>query len=201
MASSGQSEPADSRPVTQLLRRSRGGDRAAFDELIPIVYDQLHRLAARAFGAESPGHTLRTTALVHEAYMRLVGADVSWNDRTHFYAVAARVMRRILVDHAKGQAREKRGGDAERVSLEAGMDVGAHAPAQLLDLDQALIKLAARDQRKSDVIELLFFGGLTYDEASDALQISPATLHRELQMAKAWLYNELQTSSPTGAAP
>jgi RNA polymerase sigma-70 factor (ECF subfamily) len=201
MASPGQSEPADSRPVTQLLRRSRHGDRAAFDELIPIVYDQLHRLASRAFRAESPGHTLRTTALVHEAYMRLVDADVDWNDRTHFYAVAARVMRRILVDHAKGQARQKRGGDADRISLEAGMDVGAQAPAQLLDLDQALIKLAARDQRKSDVIELLFFGGLTYDEASEALHISPATLHRELQMAKAWLYNELKTSSTGGTAP
>jgi RNA polymerase sigma factor (TIGR02999 family) len=194
MGSPEQSRRADTRPVSQLLRQSRNGDRAAFDELIPIVYEQLHRLAAHVFRAENPGHTLRTTALVHEAYLRLAGADVDWNDRMHFYAVAARVMRRILVDHAKGQAREKRGGAAERVSLEAGLDVGAQAPAQLLDLDQALTKLAARDQRKSEVIELLFFGGLTYDEAAEALHISPATLHRELQMAKAWLHNELKTA-------
>jgi RNA polymerase sigma factor (TIGR02999 family) len=192
---------ADSASVTQLLRQSRGGDRAAFDELIPIVYQQLHRLAARVFRAEGAGHTLRTTALVHEAYVRLVGADVDWNDRTHFYAVAARVMRQILVDHAKAQNREKRGGDAPRVSLEAGMDVAAQAPAQLLDLDQALSKLAAHDQRKSDVIELLFFGGLTYDEASEALHISPATLHRELKMAKAWLYNELAANPGAGVQP
>jgi len=195
MASPEHSEPVDSKPVTQLLRQSRSGDRAAFDELIPIVYEQLHRLAARVFRAEGPGHTLRTTALVHEAYLRLVDAEVDWADRTHFYAVAARVMRRILVDHAKGQGREKRGGDVVKISLDAGADVGAQAPAQLLDLDEALTKLAARDQRKSDVIELLFFGGLTYDEASEALRISPATLHRELQMAKAWLYNELKASS------
>ena len=181
----------DSPPLTLLLQQSRGGNKAAFDELIPIVYNQLHKLAARCFRPENPGHTLRTTALVHEAYLRLVDSDVAYNDRVHFYAVAARVMRRILVDHAKAQNREKRGGEVEKISLEQGADVGAQPPAHLLDLDEALQRLAAQDRRKSEVVELLFFGGLTYDEAAAALDISPATLHRELTMAKAWLFKEL----------
>jgi RNA polymerase sigma factor (TIGR02999 family) len=191
--------PTDPKNVTQLLQQSRSGNKVAFDELMPVVYDQLHKLAARCFRAERPGHTLRTTALVHEAYLRLVDSDVAYNDRVHFYAVAARVMRRILVDHAKAQHREKRGGDVEQISLEQGADVGAQPPAHLLDLDEALERLAARDRRKSEVVELLFFGGLTYDEAAAALEISPATLHRELKMAKAWLFNELARGSPSEA--
>jgi len=183
--------PPDAQPITRLLQQSRNGNQAAFDELIPIVYQQLHKLAARCFRSERPGHTLRTTALVHEAYLRLADADVAYNDRVHFYAVAARVMRRILVDHAKAQRREKRGGDVEKISLEQSADVGAQAPAQLLELDEVLERLAARDRRKSEIVELLFFGGLTYDEAAATLGISPATLHRELKMAKAWLYKEL----------
>ncbi len=181
--------------ITRLLQQSSGGNKQAFDELVPIVYDQLHRMAARCFSAERPGHTLRTTALLNEAYLKLVDADVIWTDRVHFFAVAARVMRRILVDHARGQTREKRGGDVEKISLEQSMDVGAQAPAQLLDLDRALERLSARDRRKSEIVELLFFGGLTYDEAAAALDISPATLHRELKMAKAWLYSELAQGS------
>ncbi|HEY6291580.1 MAG TPA: sigma-70 family RNA polymerase sigma factor [Terriglobia bacterium] len=191
--------PPDPQPITQLLRQSRQGNQAAFDELIPLVYAQLHKLAARCFRSERPGHTLRTTALVHEAYLRLVDSDVAYNDRVHFYAVAARVMRRILVDHAKAQSREKRGGDVEKISLEQGADVGAQAPAHLLELDEVLERLAARDRRKSDIVELLFFGGLTYEEAAGALQISPATLHRELKMAKAWLYKELAQRPGSGA--
>jgi RNA polymerase sigma factor (TIGR02999 family) len=182
---------SDSKSFTQLLQASRSGKEAAFDELIPLVYDQLHKLAARSFRSESPGHTLRTTALVHEAYLRLVDSDVPWNDRAHFYAVAARVMRRILVDHAKARKREKRGGDVQRVTLDQGAEVSSQAPAHLLELNEALERLAARDRRKSDIIELLFFGGLTYEEAAEALGISPATLHRELRMAKAWLHREL----------
>jgi RNA polymerase sigma factor (TIGR02999 family) len=187
--------PTDPKGITLLLQQSRGGNKAAFDELVPIVYDQLHKMAARCFSAESPGHTLRATALLNEAYLKLVEADVAWTDRVHFFAVAARVMRRILVDHARGQAREKRGGDVEKISLDQGMEVGAQAPVQLLDLDRALERLAARDRRKSEIVELLFFGGLTYDEAAAALEISPATLHRELKMAKAWLYKELAQAS------
>lgn len=187
-----QTEPNN---ITRLLQQSSGGNKQAFDELVPIVYEQLHKMAARCFSSERPGHTLRTTALLNEAYLKLVDADVVWTDRVHFFAVAARVMRRILVDHARGQTREKRGGDAEKISLEQGMDVGVQAPAQLLDLDRALERLSARDPRKSEIVELLFFGGLTYDEAAAALEISPATLHRELKMAKAWLYKELAASS------
>jgi RNA polymerase sigma factor (TIGR02999 family) len=187
--------PTDPKGITQLLQQSRGGNKAAFDELVPIVYDQLHKMAVRCFSAEYPGHTLRATALLNEAYLKLVEADVAWTDRVHFFAVAARVMRRILVDHARGQAREKRGGDVEKISLDQGMEVGAQAPVQLLDLDRALERLSARDRRKSEIVELLFFGGLTYDEAAAALEISPATLHRELKMAKAWLYKELAQAS------
>jgi RNA polymerase sigma factor (TIGR02999 family) len=183
--------PADPKGITQLLQQSRGGNKEAFDQLVPLVYDQLHKMAARAFSGESPGHTLRATALLNEAYLKLVEADVVWTDRVHFFAVAARVMRRILVDHARGQSREKRGGDVDKISLEQGADVGSQAPAQLLDLDRALERLAERDRRKSEIVELLFFGGLTYNEAAAALGISPATLHRELKMAKAWLYKEL----------
>jgi RNA polymerase sigma factor (TIGR02999 family) len=183
--------PADPQGITQLLQQSRGGNKEAFDQLVPLVYDQLHKMAARAFSAERPGHTLRATALLNEAYLKLVEADVVWTDRVHFFAVAARVMRRILVDHARGQSREKRGGDVDKISLEQGADVGSQAPAQLLDLDRALERLAERDRRKSEIVELLFFGGLTYNEAAAALGISPATLHRELKMAKAWLYKEL----------
>ena len=191
--------PTNPQNVTQLLQQSRGGDKVAFDQLMPVVYDQLHKLAARCFHSERPGHTLRTTALVHEAYLRLLDSDVAYNDRVHFYAVAARVMRRILVDHAKAHHREKRGGGAEKISLEQSADVGAQPPAQILELDEALERLASRDRRKSEVIELLFFGGLTYEEAATALEISPATLHRELRMAKAWLYNELGRGSPAEA--
>lgn len=135
--------PTDPKGITQLLQQSRGGNKAAFDELVPIVYDQLHKMAARCFSAEYPGHTLRATALLNEAYLKLVEADVAWTDRVHFFAVAARVMRRILVDHARGQAREKRGGDVEKISLDQGMEVGAQAPVQLLDLDRALERLSA----------------------------------------------------------
>ena len=177
--------------VTRLLRQLSGGRRDAFDELMPLVYDPLRRLAARCLSSERPGHTLRATALVHEAYMRLVATDAEWQDRVHFYAVAARVMRRILVDYARGQSRQKRGGGAEKVSLEEAVVVGGESGPDLLDLDFALEKLARQDGRKSQIVELLFFGGLTYDESAAALGISPATLHRELKLAKAWLYREL----------
>jgi len=177
--------------VTRLLRELSSGNKQAFDELMPLVYDPLRRLAARSLAAERPGHTLRATALVHEAYLRLAAADSDWQDRVHFYAVAARVMRHILVDYARGQARQKRGSGAERIPLDEAVMVGAGGSQELLDLDRALGKLAAHDERKSRIVELLFFGGLTYDESAAALGISPATLHRELKMAKAWLYREL----------
>jgi len=190
-------EPAPS-AITRLLHESQQGNKAAFDELIPVVYDQLYRLAGRRLSSERQGHTLRTTEIVHEAYLRLVNSDVAWNDRAHFYAIAAQVMRRILVDYAKSRNREKRGGEYEKVPLDSAMDLGVPSGSRLIEVNQALERLSARDERKGRIIELLVFGGLTYEEAASALGISEATLHRELKLAKAWLYREL--SSPLPAA-
>ena len=145
--------------------------------------------------SERPDHTLRATALVHEAYLRLVDADVAWQDRVHFFAVSARLLRRILVDHAKANRRQKRGGGAETISLDEAVMIGPQSTGGIVELDSALQRLAAHDPRKSDIIELLCFGGLTYDEAAAALKISPATVHRELTMAKAWLHRELTQGS------
>jgi len=183
--------PPDQQLVTQLLQQWGSGNKAALDELMPVVYEQLRKLAGRCLRAERPDHTLRATALVNEAYLRLVDADVAWQDRVHFFAVSARLLRRILVDHAKAHNRDKRGGGAEKISLDEAVLVGPQATGGIVELDEALQRLATHDQRKSELIELLFFGGLTYDEAAAALNISPATVHRELKMAKAWLHREL----------
>ncbi len=183
--------PPDQRLVTQLLQQWGSGNKAALDELMPVVYEQLRKLAGRCLRAERPDHTLRATALVNEAYLRLVDADVAWQDRVHFFAVSARLLRRILVDHAKAHNRDKRGGGAEKISLVEAVLVGPQATGGIVELDEALQRLATHDQRKSELIELLFFGGLTYDETAAALNISPATVHRELKMAKAWLHREL----------
>lgn len=183
--------PLDRPVLTQLLRQWSSGDKAALEELMPVVYDQLRKLASRCLRAERPGHTLRATALVNEAYLRLIDSDVDWQDRVHFFAVSARLLRRILVDHAKSSHRQKRGGGAEKIPLDEAMIVGPQSPAGLLDLNMALEHLAAQDKRKSDVVELLCFGGLTYDETAAELNISPATVHRELQLARAWLHREL----------
>jgi RNA polymerase sigma factor (TIGR02999 family) len=187
--------PLDRRAMTQLLRQWGKGDKAALDELMPIVYDQLHKLASRCMRAERPGNTLRATALVHEAYLRLIDSEVAWQDRVHFFAVSARLLRRILVDHAKANRRHKRGGGAEKIPLDEAVMVGPQSTAELLELDLALEHLAAQDKRKSEVVELLCFGGLTYDETAEALHISPATVHRELQLARAWLHRELSRST------
>jgi RNA polymerase sigma-70 factor, ECF subfamily len=183
--------PLESPSITQLLRQWSSGDKSALDELMPVVYDQLHKLAARYLRSERPGHTLRATALVNEAYLRLVDVDVAWQDRVHFFAVSARLLRRILVDYAKASKRQKRGAGAEIIPLDEAVVVGAHSPDGLLALDTALKNLAAQDLRKSEIVELLCFGGLTYDETAAALNISPATVHRELKLAKAWLHREL----------
>lgn len=181
-------EPSE---VTQLLRSWRAGDQDSLENLLPMVYDELRRLAGRYMHGERSGHTLQATALVHEAYMRLVNAEVSWADRTHFFAVAARAMRRILVDHAKAKRRVKRGGDAVKLSLDEAVNVGEESSDTLVDLDEALDRLAAFDERKAKLVELHFFGGLTYDESAEALGISAATVHRDLRLAKAWLNREL----------
>jgi RNA polymerase sigma-70 factor, ECF subfamily len=181
----------DRESVTRLLQQWSAGNKRALDELMPVVYDQLHRLAAKCLRSERPDHTLRATALVNEAYLRLVSVDVEWQGRVHFFAIAARMLRRILVDHAKASRRDKRGGGAEKLELDEAIMIGPNRGAGIVELDLALQRLAEHDQRKSEIIELLCFGGLTYDEAAAALNISPATVHRELKLAKAFLHREL----------
>jgi RNA polymerase sigma factor (TIGR02999 family) len=189
--------PSERQLVTRLLKDWGSGNKAALDELMPLVYEQLRKLASICLSSERPDHTLRATALVHEAYIRLVDADVAWQDRVHFFAVSARLLRRILVDHARAHHRQKRGGGAETISLDEAVMIGPQTAGEIVALDEALERLAAHDSRKSNVIELLSFGGLTYDEAAAALEISPATVHRELRMAKAWLHRELTQDSPS----
>jgi len=185
----------DRQTVTRLLRRMSSGEKDAFDQLVPLVYDQLRRLASRCLFSERGDHTLRATALVHEAYIRLADAGGDWKDRVHFYAVAARVMRHILVDHARAGKRQKRGEGLEHIALDQALLVSSQRSQDLSALDESLNRLAAHDPRKSQVVELLFFGGLTYEEAAAALGISPATVHRELRMAKAWLHRDLTAVS------
>jgi RNA polymerase sigma factor (TIGR02999 family) len=178
--------------VTQLLQRWRRGDRDALDQLLPLIYDELHALARRHMGGERPDHTLQTTALIHEAYLRLCGADVTWEGRAHFLAVAAQTMHRVLVDHARGRARAKRGGGDVPVTLDDALAVSSERPDELLALDEALARLSTLDERKARAVELHYFGGLTYDETAAALEVSAATVDRELRLAKAWLYRELR---------
>jgi len=182
-------------PVTHLLKAWRGGATNARDELMALVYDRLRAMARQQLRSEGKVHTLQPTALVHEAFMRLAGADVEWQDRVHFYALAARTMRRILVDHAKGLKRLKRGGGFARISIESIELASPQRIIDVLELDQAMEGLAAFDPRKSQIVELLYFGGLTHDEAAAALEISPATLHRDLKLARAWLLRELRHPS------
>ncbi|MGI8991643.1 MAG: ECF-type sigma factor [Bryobacteraceae bacterium] len=163
----------DPHVVTRLLRQWSDGDEAALDELMPLVYGQLRRLAAGCLGAEGRQHTLRATALVHEAYLRLANSDFTFTDRVHFYAVAARVLRHILVDHAKAAHRQKRGGGPVKVALNEAVLVGPGTPPNIVELDEALKSLAVLDARKSDIVELLFFGGLTYEETAAALASPP----------------------------
>jgi len=181
--------------VTQLLIAWQGGEAGAFDELIPLVYAELRRLAQSALHGEAQGHTLQTTALVHEAYVRLVGADVAWEGSGHFMHVAARAMRRVLVDHARKRRSQKRGGGATPLGLDTleGILPGDSRPEEVIELDEALERLIALEERKGRVVELHYFGGLSYDEVADALEISPATVHRDLRMARAWLYKELRS--------
>jgi len=179
--------------VTGLLLRWRQGDEAALAQLIPRVYGELHLIARRCLALERAGHSLQATALVNEAYLRLVDADqVAWQDRAHFLAVAARMMRRILVDHARARHYQKRGGDAARLSLDAALVVAAEPEHDLVAIDEALTALAAVDARKSQVVEMRFFGGLTLDETAEALRVSRDTVKRDWKMAKLWLLRELR---------
>jgi len=178
-------------PVTVLLQQWSEGNKEALDRLMPIVYAQLRKLAAHSLRGERPNHTLRATELVHEAYLKLVGSETPWQNRVHFYAVAATVLRHILVDHAKANRRHKRGGDAERIPLDEAVLVGPEVSSEVMSLDEALKRLALTDARKSQIVELTFFGGMTLEEIAAVLKVSDKTVHRELRVAKAWLHREL----------
>lgn len=183
---------AATRAVTQLLGDWRSGDEDALEELTPLVYDELRRLARRYMRTERADHTLQTTGLVNEAFIRLIGIDVPWQDRAHFYAIAARLMRRILIDYAKAYRSRKRGGGVRPLTLDEGSIADdSSTRGSILEVDDALSRFAKIDPRKSDIVVLHFFGGLTYEEIAEALAISPATVHRELRLGKAWLRNEL----------
>ena len=183
--------------VTQLLIKWGHGDPAAFEELIPVVYAELKRVARRYMGKERVGHTLQTSALINEAYLRLVDRHmVEWQDRKHFFAVAAQIMRHILIDHARSYQYTKRGAGAEKVPLEGAEALRIDRAEELLALDDALKGLEAFDPRKSRITELRFFAGLTADETADALDVSTATVERDWALAKAWLYRRLVLPAP-----
>lgn len=177
------------KPITALLRSWRDGDESALQALMPIVYEQLYALAGRSARFEQPGNTLSPTALVHETYLRLINVDVPWQDRVHLFAVAARMMRRILVDHARAHGRQKRGGGLKITLSEPSVEQKSF---QFLDLNDSLSRLADIDARKCEVVELTYFGGLSYAEVAQALGISEATVHRDLTLAKAWLYDDMK---------
>jgi RNA polymerase sigma factor (TIGR02999 family) len=179
--------------VTRLLVAWQDGNQQAFDDLIPLVYQELRRIAARARRRERAGHTLQTTDLVHEAYLRLVDQrEVRWQNRAHFFAIAAQAMRRILIDRARRRLAAKRGGGIETVSLADVGDWPAVARLDVLALDEALTRLAAFDPGQSRIVELLCFGGLTVGEAAEVEHLSERTVHREWKVAKAWLYRAMQ---------
>jgi RNA polymerase sigma-70 factor (ECF subfamily) len=184
--------PSKTADITQMLRECSTGNKAAWDDLLPLVYDELHRQAARYLRRERPGHTLQTTALIHEAYLKLIDQrNVNWESRTHFFAIAAQAMRRILVDYARTTHRKKRGGDNIKLPLDEAMLAADEKSIDLIALDEALNKLAKRDRQQSRVVELKYFGGLTLEETAEALHISRATVASDWSMAKVWLYREL----------
>ena len=181
--------------VTRILTAIDNGDTEAADSLLPLVYDELRKLAAKRMAKEATGHTLQATDLVHEAYLRLVGPEPDfapgWDSRGHFFAAAAEAMRRILIDHARAKGAVKRGGSLRKLELEASQLTLESVPAELLDLDESLGELAKEDPVKGDLVKLRFFAGLTLDEAAKVLGISPATADRHWAYARAWLYADI----------
>jgi RNA polymerase sigma factor (TIGR02999 family) len=186
-----------SEQVTQLLVRWRDGDRKALDSLIPIVYSELRGMAHRYLQRERSDHTLQSTALVHEAYVRLIGQKLpEWQNRAHFFGVAARLMRQILVEYARGHQAAKRGGNACKVTIEEGSLMAQQADLDVVILDEALQDLAKLDEQQSRIVELRFFGGLSIDDTSEVLGISPATVSREWSTARIWLHREISRRAP-----
>jgi RNA polymerase sigma-70 factor (ECF subfamily) len=181
--------------ISRLLQAWTGGDRNALETLTPVVYDELRRLARRYMRRERPGHSLQTTALVHEAYVRMVDYKrMQWQNRAHFFAVSAQLMRRILVEHAR-RHNLKRGGGAQKVSLDEAAMVGAERATELVALDDAMNELARLDPRKVQVVEMRFFGGLSVEETAEVLRVSPVTVLRDWSTAKAWLYRHMTAAA------
>jgi len=184
-----------SEDVTLLLIELTNGDEDAASKLIPLVYDELHRLAKRYMRRERSGHTLQTTALVNEAYLRLVEQhSVRWQSRAHFFAIAAQMMRRILIDHARNHLCEKRGGGQKMVALDEALVFSPERSMEFLKLEESLVRLAKFDPRQSKIVELRFFGGLTVEETAEVLRISPKTVKRDWSVAKAWLHGDLRAN-------
>jgi RNA polymerase sigma factor (TIGR02999 family) len=182
-----------SRIVTELLVAWGNGDKQALDKLIPLVYDELYHLAKRQMRKEKPGHTLQTTALVNEAYAKLVDLkSIRWQNRAQFFAVAAQMMRRILIDHARSRLRAKRGGAAQRISLDEGAFISESRSEGLISLDEALTQLAINDPVKSRIVEMKYFAGLNFEEIAEVEKISARTVRREWHKAKLWLYDAIQ---------
>jgi len=184
--------PVKQHEITELLEQWSGGNQSALDRLYPLVYEELRRLARSYMKREQKGHTLQTTALINEAYVRLVDQhNVHWQNRSHFFAISAQIMRRILVDHARRYLQAKRGGGALRVSLDEGMIVASERSEEVLMLDEALANLALLDPRRSQVVELRYFAGLNNQEIASVLKISENTVMRDWNLARAWLYQQL----------
>lgn len=188
---------ADSENVTQLLQDWSKGNQQALEELLPLIYNELRHLAHNFLYRERPGHTLQTTALVHEAYLKLIDQkDARWQNRSHFFAIAAQAMRRILIDSARRNAAMKRGGPLEKMSLDDAPEVSIEPNSKLLALDEALNALAEIDPEQSRIVELRYFGGLTIEETAEVMKSSPATIKREWAMARAWLHQALTEQTP-----
>ena len=192
----GTEEDRDPAGVTALLQQIRQGDRAAESDLIPLIYNQLQAIARRQMAHERPDHSLQATILVHEAFLRLVGdSQIDWSNRAHFFALASRVMRRMLVDHARAANAQKRPGPRQKVELDSALVFVEAQAADVMALDQALERLAAWDARQCRVVEMHFFGGLGFEEIGEVLSVSPRTAKRDWSMARAWLYRELSKTS------
>jgi RNA polymerase sigma-70 factor (ECF subfamily) len=190
----------DSADITELLAAWGGGDQTAFEQLVPLVYSELKRMARRYMFRESEGHLLQTTALVHEAYVKLVSqSGAKWQDRAHFFAVSSQQMRRILVDAARSRLRKKRGEDAEVVSLDDAPMLSSSRAAEFVALDDALNELATLEPRRSRVVEMRYFGGMSVEETAAALNLSPDTIMRDWKAAKAWLYTQLNGTGHQGS--
>jgi RNA polymerase sigma-70 factor (ECF subfamily) len=190
------SMPIDQGNVTRLLKAMRAGDAIAEQNLLPLVYEELHRLARSYMRRERPNHTLQATALIHEAYLKLAGAQVDWQNREHFIGVAARVMRRVLVDYARAHGAEARGGELKRVDLEEGLAVSAERTEELLLVDAALDRLANLEPRQARVVEMRYFGGLSVEEIASLLHISARSVKRDWLLARLWLFKELDANGP-----